>query len=407
MEREKSDVHFETIFQGNKGVLLDLGQTQKITGGIALNVYEEFYCQTVTISFNRGIDKSDLFSADGNVTLKSETEGWTPVNTSQADKGNGIQEFTLEYADPGGSSLLEPLCFWIEGEINNQAGLPKVQITITYTDETGEKSYSEKKKFYFRKEAGEPFIRNFTANRIGEERTPCMVFKQKEEINFSWESYGGIYKLYRGNDEEPLYSGTDCRFTFKEELMSGQVFILKGTWGNNQKDGKEQLGSGEQVVYKVLSIQVENPSIVCNELLVNKSFTAKDAIFSVRRGHINLLQHVPKEGIKVRFKTDGIAYGWLGLAKGGFCTMYGSIYENNPQQFLCFSAQSVNDDILSSDGKAHRLILPGELTIPVAKGQTLKIYVTEEAGPSIEAEVYWFFISTGDTPGGELPFEFV
>ena len=87
--------------------------------------------------------------------------------------------------------------------------------------------------------------------------------------------------------------------------------------------------------------------------------------------------------------------------------MYGSIYENNPQQFLCFSAQSVNDDILSSDGKAHRLILPGELTIPVAKGQTLKIYVTEEAGPSIEAEVYWFFISTGDTPGGELPFEFV
>ena len=42
MEREKSDVHFETIFQGNKGVLLDLGQTQKITGGIALNVYEEF-----------------------------------------------------------------------------------------------------------------------------------------------------------------------------------------------------------------------------------------------------------------------------------------------------------------------------------------------------------------------------
>lgn len=39
--------------------------------------------------------------------------------------------------------------------------------------------------------------------------------------------------------------------------------------------------------------------------------------------------------------------------------------------------------------------------------EILKIYVTEEAGPSIEAEVYWFFISTGDTPGGELPFEFV
>lgn len=254
-----------------------------------------------------------------------------------------------------GDSMDSPAVFHITGKVASEPGNARIDVTVTFTDET-----SESDSAYITKGGGELYLENFLARSKDKTEVPTAVFRKNEPIYLSWNSNGDFFRLYASGASKPLAETTDTTFVLEGGAGEDTTYILQAA--------KPSVSS--ICLYRTLTIHIQDPSL--ESLEIREQLKTDQAVLTV----LGEPSEVPLENAEQYMdwvlvpETDGYLVGNLKFKAGveGNGTL--TVRECNQNQKHCYEVSDMafqGNVLRPGKNSAWELSKEASVCVPVRK----------------------------------------
>jgi hypothetical protein len=281
------------------------------------------YCKQITLSIPCGTGDGALFSLDkGNPDIVTNDEAWHSLGLKRGGKknsrGDDIEPLTFELTcdDPGKWKLVYDLAFTLSGYIAASPGSAVITVVALCSNDGNDYANSPEVDLVFQKSNAQFYLKNFAVASPDRPTIPCTEFAQGDPIMFSWESNGRWFRLYRGEESTPVYSGRDTTYTMSEGLASDTTVFLQASLIDAVMVKREKGSITPVYLYDKVSVFISNADRIFNQVTINNALRGAGN-FLMSGARRSLTPADPGEYKSYNATTDGIVNAKIGSLPQG------------------------------------------------------------------------------------------